>query len=101
MLPAHVCALGGAAARRYAEEDIDEDDARNPLPDEYDPEEHLVYLVYDKFKTRSTDVGFFDTRWVALEEMLEELGAEAVEPDLDIFEATINEARVAALQADA
>ena len=80
---------------------LDDVSERNPLPDDYEPAEHLCYLIYGTFKARPTDIGFRDTRWVSLEEMLEELGAEEVEPDLDIFEATIKEARDEALAAAA
>ena len=93
-----------APARRYVDEELDEVDARNPLPREYEPEKHLVYLVYKPekhlvYKARPTDVGFHDTRWVSLDEMIEEIGASNVEPDIELFEEEMKEARDLALQA--
>ena len=82
------------------EDALDDEDARNPLPEDYEPEEHLVYLVYGKFKARPTDVGFLDTRWVTLDEMIEEIGAANVEPDLELFEEEMKEARGLALAAE-
>jgi hypothetical protein len=86
---------------RWVEDAVDETAARNPLPEDYEPDEHLVYLVYGKFKARANDVGFLDTRWVTLEEMLDEIGVNHVQPEIDIFECEMKDAREEAMGAAA
>jgi len=78
---------------------LDSTAARNPLPEDYEPEEHLAYLTYGMFKEDDNDIGFLDTRWLTLEDMLVELSVSDVEPDIITFEETMKEAREAALLA--
>jgi hypothetical protein len=89
------CALCG----RWVEAVLDEEAARNPLPKNYKEAEHLIYLVYGLFRASPDDVGFHDTRWVALETMLETLSVNDVQTEIDSFEAAMAQAREEAMVA--
>ena len=72
------------------------DEARLPAEVEDTPTADLAYLVYGKFKTEAeNDPGFWDTRWVPLEDLLEADGLDKddVEEALDAFEAMTTRAR--------
>ena len=66
--------------------------AGNPLS--YDPSEQIEYLIHGQFKRTEDDRnGLFGAWWLSLDTLVEQLGAEAVQAELEQFEEAQKDAR--------